>query len=508
MRAKAQEQSGTAPATSAGGAGARPPGAGSILGWQRAAGNRAVVQALSGASGAGGAGQLQRMTFNRFTWFGSASNWGWYNEEEKELLELEKSVKDRLATVEAKRDERSAKPVEALKAEFQKVSSGDYAAAKYAEVGQQLRDLRNRVMSVSNNLEVSATARQKLTVVGERTAESKPNEVTQKEYDEVEGIVQDVLSSDKGNLRLEIGPGVERDLSANSSQLGLSVPPELPPLEARIKDAKSKWEALSAKTLPITGEKTSVATNKSLAKDVRDKQLELLDKKIGAIRAEMRPVMEKQEALEQDWDTLVGNMIKMETVKDLVTIAQTEVGRGLLRDTARTSLEEKQKKVAIVAYKQYKPPDAGDEFARHYVNYTPQYFKDRDVQERQPGGAVAKAETLVADNPWQENSRTDITLFHELVHARHYQQGTLIPSEKLVSGDEATADVDKPYENADAPSGVAGVRLEEYATVGLGAFAEDPVTENRYREERRALGENVEARGHYTHKDARGNRAG
>ena len=100
-----------------------------------------------------------------------------------------------------------------------------------------------------------------------------------------------------------------------------------------------------------------------------------------------------------------------------------------------------------------------------------------------------------------------MTLFHELVHARHYQQGTLIPSE-LVKETDATLDADKPYKNEDAPDGVAGVRVEEYATVGLGDYAEDALTENKYREERRALGEDVKARGHYTHKDAKGGGAG
>lgn len=475
----------------------------SIRALQRAAGNQAVVRALLGA---GGASHAQRMTFTRFT-SGMLSNWGWYNDQENELLELEKSVKERLAAVEAKHDEASTEQVQTLKAEFDKLSSGDYAADELEEVGRQLRELRNAVVPLSNKLEVSAATQQKFKVVAVRTEQSKPNEVTKEEYDEVESIVQDVLSKDKGNLRLEMGPGVERDLASNAKELGLSVPAELPPLEKRIKDLKIKWEKLSAQILPLSGEKQSVQMNKTLDKDVREKQVKLLNDKIGAIRGQMDPLMARREPLEQDWDILVESMIKMETVKDLVTIAQTRVGRGLLRDIARTSVTERKKKVAIVAYKQYKVPDAGDEESRHFVNYTPQYFKDRDVQERKPGGAITKLEALAATNPWQENRRTDVTLFHELVHARHYQQGTLIPSE-LVKETDATLDADKPYKNEDAPDGVAGVRVEEYATVGLGDYAEDPLTENKYREERRALGEDVKARGHYTHKDAKGGRAG
>jgi hypothetical protein len=48
--------------------------------------------------------------------------------------------------------------------------------------------------------------------------------------------------------------------------------------------------------------------------------------------------------------------------------------------------------------------------------------------------------------------------------------------------------------------------VEEYATVGLGAFAGDLFTENRYRAERRMLGEDVPGRGYYTNKGAGGQR--
>jgi hypothetical protein len=68
----------------------------------------------------------------------------------------------------------------------------------------------------------------------------------------------------------------------------------------------------------------------------------------------------------------------------------------------------------------------------------------------------------------------DTTLFHELTHARHAAQGNLRTA-PLTAGDVGAGHSD------------IGVNSEEYATVGLGAFAGDAVTENAYRRERREV---------------------
>lgn len=75
---------------------------------------------------------------------------------------------------------------------------------------------------------------------------------------------------------------------------------------------------------------------------------------------------------------------------------------------------------------------------------------------------------------------SDTALFHELVHAHHAGQGTMIPlSEKF---DSIDALLGKTTTDRDI-----GVRKEEYATVGLGEHAMNTETENAYRESHRTL---------------------
>jgi hypothetical protein len=85
-----------------------------------------------------------------------------------------------------------------------------------------------------------------------------------------------------------------------------------------------------------------------------------------------------------------------------------------------------------------------------------------------------------AVNPWFP-MRSDVVLFHELVHAMHGVEGDMAPG--LVEEKEAA-----PGDEV-LPGGVR-IEREEYATVGLGDFTGDPryaVNENAYRGERRAL---------------------
>jgi hypothetical protein len=73
---------------------------------------------------------------------------------------------------------------------------------------------------------------------------------------------------------------------------------------------------------------------------------------------------------------------------------------------------------------------------------------------------------------------SDTILFHELVHAHHSGQGTARPSDDTIGLLEA-------IENDAAAD--AGVTREEYATVGLGAFAGSAISENAYRASHRTL---------------------
>jgi hypothetical protein len=84
-----------------------------------------------------------------------------------------------------------------------------------------------------------------------------------------------------------------------------------------------------------------------------------------------------------------------------------------------------------------------------------------------------------AVEPWWPQ-RSDVTLYHELTHALHGIEGTTQPFVKP-SLDEL---LEEEVGNDIMPTPVL---MEEWATVGLGPFADDPITENKYREERRAL---------------------
>lgn len=86
--------------------------------------------------------------------------------------------------------------------------------------------------------------------------------------------------------------------------------------------------------------------------------------------------------------------------------------------------------------------------------------------------------------------RSDVALYHELVHAYDMSQGTLDkrgvnttatspqPQAPTVPGFNIGAFVDT----------INGTERDEYRAVGLGPYANEPLTENAYRAERRDLG--------------------
>ncbi|MDB4950630.1 MAG: hypothetical protein JWM27_3279 [Gemmatimonadetes bacterium] len=79
----------------------------------------------------------------------------------------------------------------------------------------------------------------------------------------------------------------------------------------------------------------------------------------------------------------------------------------------------------------------------------------------------------------QLRTTSDTALLHELVHAYHGSQGTLVALANTVSMlDTLTANT---HVND------TGVVQEEYATVGLGAWSGEALTENRYRASQRLL---------------------
>lgn len=71
--------------------------------------------------------------------------------------------------------------------------------------------------------------------------------------------------------------------------------------------------------------------------------------------------------------------------------------------------------------------------------------------------------------------RVDVVLFHEMVHALHMTRGTM--DDSLIQPGPGVSDADVS----------SRIRNSEYQAVGLGRYAKDPITENRYRAERRRI---------------------
>ena len=79
---------------------------------------------------------------------------------------------------------------------------------------------------------------------------------------------------------------------------------------------------------------------------------------------------------------------------------------------------------------------------------------------------------------------SDTILFHELTHALHKRDGSR--PETLVGAEQSTISADDK------------VKQEEYNTIGLGAAANNPITENAYRAERELVtGQDIPQRGSY-----------
>ena len=196
--------------------------------------------------------------------------------------------------------------------------------------------------------------------------------------------------------------------------------------------------------------------------------------------------------------------LKMETLQDLAKISQTSQGRNLLKRISREEQELGVKNTVIIkpsdalvapdAAPLIKPTKESDykKKQRAYVNYSPSKVltdptNHADLQPyRDAQGA----------NPWIILGRSDVALFHELVHTHHIQRGEFLPKTDIMTrGDSPSADpIDIPGE------GGKPVSKEEYKTVGIAPYQNEEFTDRKYRSERRALGEHVPDRPYYTNK--------
>jgi Domain of unknown function (DUF4157)/Effector protein len=479
-------------------------------------------------------GLLQCMSFTRFDgFFGFFQS---HNTTEKQLLALEKQTGKVLAGLQPYfNNELYGEQLQNLQQQFQDIKNGTYANSEYKRTQIDLQSVFDAADAISTEIanqklrdeqELGQLIDDSFDVVDNEAEVERPNQISQAKLIEITSLLNDIYFENESNLAIapDISYGTY-NLAQRSNKLDKSVPPEIAELEATITQMGRKRKTIQRKidealqrkvelekiiregniALKSLDPEINVLQYQEISTGIEEakKELEIAKKNFSQAKNRMAKHEEAMRVPQNQYNALVKQVIKKETMKDLVKIAQTGVGRDLLESIAKTSLKNNEKKVIINAFSQYRNPTAAEGEKNPYVDYTPQYFKDRDTQQRQKGGAIRQFEALKAHNPWQENDRTDITLFHELVHAYHFQSGAE-EKNNLVTKSETVHAVDRPYEFEGEQR---GVREEEYATVGLGKYSSDKYTENAYRAERRDLGESVSKRKMYNHKDKKGKRA-
>jgi hypothetical protein len=219
----------------------------------------------------------------------------------------------------------------------------------------------------------------------------------------------------------------------------------------------------------------------------------------GSVNVRISPELSKPEYAEGE-EEHVREQLHTETLKDLVKITQTTQGRALLKKLSARPEDDTNNAVFIKPTDVARPPDASpiskpltdldyQKRQRSYAQYTPTSIITNDET------ALGEYGKLARTNPWVVPGRADVALFHELVHTDHIQTGTLLPKSRLIDADEfPTAD---PLDLSG--EGRTAVPEEEYKTVGLDKYADEEFTDNKYRAERRDLGEHVPHRGYYSH---------
>ena len=483
-----------------------------VLRLQRSVGNRAVGEFL--AARRIGAGAVQReVGFTRFEGAWGLFNWGSYNEAELRIRKRVGQVKEQLEGLQPWTQEaRYERRIAALARQFGAIDGKSYPKAQYADVEERLDavftaadQLSSRIAArdVQRDRDLDAMLSGSFQVVQPEAVRARSTELSARELAELRALLADVFHGRASSLKIDpLTPFANLDLAQRADSLGLDAPPELLPLELTYqKNEEALLGRIDARA-PLRTERTRINQDRGMGDGERALALAAVNAKIGKLDGEIEALEGRSADVKADYLGIVEEMVRREVMRDLVKIARTGVGRDLLREVATRSRDRVEQAVTIRAYDQYRSATAGQDSntQKLYVDYTPQYFRDRDTRQRGEGGAIAQAEALAAHNPWQENRRTDVTLMHELVHTHHFQEGTAKLDNALVTQEGATDAIDAPYGDN------RGVRQEEYFTVGLGAHTNERITENRYRAETRALGEDVKARGYYTHKNEEGER--
>ncbi|MEZ4236942.1 MAG: M91 family zinc metallopeptidase [Myxococcota bacterium] len=170
---------------------------------------------------------------------------------------------------------------------------------------------------------------------------------------------------------------------------------------------------------------------------------------------------------------------------DIGTIVTTAQGRALLRDLAYGDVDGRSHRTTI-GYVET-PEDAG---GISEGPLDPQDLVDGDgVGIRiayHPGADVdlGRSSRNFEQDDWARMT-SDVAFFHELVHAWHQHEGNVegtVDWKGRVTLPKVTSQERGPLTQDDL-----NAPREEWRTVGIGPYADEPYSENAYREERAAV---------------------
>jgi hypothetical protein len=459
---------------------------------------------------------IQKMSFYRFTGLGALKFYSSYTDQENELLKLYSDNEELIGSLKKYREDLEfGEELTELDQTFSRYENRVLKKDEYSNAIDELKDVFYSCDKISTKIAVRDIKRLEgldhalgntLTVVSDEEEATKPDQVTQEKYDEIRDTLSRIATGDRSNLVIApLMPNQTFNLAQRSAELSRPIPGTLLVLEKELDKISQKKEAMIKQ---YDGELDAVIKkkNKALFREVDDTDKQAVAEKKRDIEnataeiSRIKRLRDKPDPNEpifrKKYKAEVGELLFQNTMMDLLEISKTGVGRDLLNQLAVKSLQKNQRQITIRTYENYVAPTAGQPSSGvggPYVNYTPQTFKDRDTEQRStPKAPLNQFEELAKTNKWQENKRSDITLFHELVHTKHMQEDSHL-GDDMVQDKDLADQVDKGI-----------VREEEYYTVGLGKYADEKFTENAYRKERSALGEDVAPRSHYTHKDKTG----
>ena len=182
------------------------------------------------------------------------------------------------------------------------------------------------------------------------------------------------------------------------------------------------------------------------------------------------------------------------TMDDLASIMQTEGGRTLVNRLANnendhtTTLSPLFQKNEDGEYDPSLGRDNTNGFASPQGNRSDRFRVDEDtpgegVDSRvryNPGVDIAPADADLTQDQWLP-WRSDVLLYHELVHSMDHTYGTMDP-------DRIGADGDGAIDSESGEAYDAGGKRSEHRAAGLGIYADEAISENAYRAARRDIG--------------------